>query len=386
MGGAQPLAVTMNEGVAVIVEIDRARAERRLSLRQLDVITDDLEEAMTWAEEARGRGQPRSIGLIANAARVLPELAAKGVVPDVVTDQTSAHDPLYGYIPDGLSLEDAADLRARDPRGYVERSMQSMARHVQALLALQAKGSIVFDYGNNLRQRALDAGVRNAFDYPGFVPAYIRPLFCEGKGPFRWVALSGDPQDLLATDEALLELFPDDEHLRRWIRMAQDKVAFQGLPARICWLGYGQRSIAGQRFNELVQSGRVRAPIVIGRDHLDSGSVASPNRETEGMLDGSDAIADWPLLNAMLNAVGGATWVSIHHGGGVGIGYSIHAGQVIVADGTPAAARRLERVLTTDPGLGVARHADAGYPEAQAFARQHGIQIPMLAGATTRPE
>jgi urocanate hydratase len=264
--------------------------------------------------------------------------------------------------------------------------MQSMARHVQALLALQAKGSIVFDYGNNLRQRALDAGVRNAFDYPGFVPAYIRPLFCEGKGPFRWVALSGDPQDLLATDEALLELFPDDEHLRRWIRMAQDKVAFQGLPARICWLGYGQRSIAGQRFNELVQSGRVRAPIVIGRDHLDSGSVASPNRETEGMLDGSDAIADWPLLNAMLNAVGGATWVSIHHGGGVGIGYSIHAGQVIVADGTPAAARRLERVLTTDPGLGVARHADAGYPEAQAFARQHGIQIPMLAGATTRPE
>ncbi|HET7009365.1 MAG TPA: urocanate hydratase [Anaerolineales bacterium] len=378
MGGAQPLAVTMNEGVALIVEVDRKRAERRLGLRQLDTITDDLEEAMTWAEEALRKGTPRSIGLIGNAARVLPELAAKDIVPDVVTDQTSAHDPLYGYVPDGLSLEAAAELRARDPRGYVERSMQSMAKHVEAMLALKAKGSIVFDYGNNLRQRAFDAGVTRAFDYPGFVPAYIRPMFCEGKGPFRWVALSGDPQDLLATDEAILDLFPEDVHLRRWIRMAQEKVAFQGLPARICWLGYGERALAGQRFNELVQTGRVSAPIVIGRDHLDGGSVASPNRETEGMRDGSDAIADWPLLNALINAVGGATWVSIHHGGGVGIGYSLHAGQVIVADGTQAAARRLERVLTTDPGMGVVRHADAGYPEAIEFARQHDLKIPML--------
>jgi len=378
MGGAQPLAVTMNEGVALVVEVDRRRAERRKTLRQLDLITDDLEEAMTWAEEARAAGLPRSIGLIANAAHVLPELAAKDVLPDIVTDQTSAHDPLYGYIPEGLSLEAAAELRQRDPKGYVERSMQSMARHVEAMLAFQAKGSIVFDYGNNLRQRALDAGVRNAFDYPGFVPAYIRPMFCEGKGPFRWVALSGDPQDLRVTDEAILDLFPEDAHLRRWIRMAQEKVAFQGLPARICWLGYGERARAGLRFNELVHQGRVSAPIVIGRDHLDAGSVASPNRETEGMLDGSDAIADWPLLNALINAVGGATWVSLHHGGGVGIGYSIHAGQVIVADGTEAAGRRLERVLTTDPGLGVVRHADAGYPEAQAFAREHSIQIPML--------
>ena len=378
MGGAQPLAVTMNEGVAIVVEVDRRRADRRLALRQLDTITDDLEEAMTWAEEARSEGLPRSIGLIGNAARILPELAARDVVPDVVTDQTSAHDPLYGYIPDGLSLEAASDLRQRDPQAYVERSMASMARHVEALLALRAKGSIVFDYGNNLRQRAFDAGVQHAFDYPGFVPAYIRPLFCEGKGPFRWVALSGDPEDLRVTDEAILELFPEDLHLRRWIRLAQEKVAFQGLPARICWLGYGERARAGLRFNELVRSGKVSAPIVIGRDHLDAGSVASPNRETEGMLDGSDAIADWPLLNALINAVGGATWVSLHHGGGVGIGYSIHAGQVIVADGTPAAERRLERVLTTDPGMGVVRHADAGYPEAEAFARGHGIKIPML--------
>ena len=378
MGGAQPLAVTMNEGVAIVVEVDRRRADRRLALRQLDTITDDLEEAMTWAEEARSEGLPRSIGLIGNAARILPELAARDVVPDVVTDQTSAHDPLYGYIPDGLSLEAASDLRQRDPQAYVERSMASMARHVEALLALRAKGSIVFDYGNNLRQRASDAGVQHAFDYPGFVPAYIRPLFCEGKGPFRWVALSGDPEDLRVTDEAILELFPEDLHLRRWIRLAQEKVAFQGLPARICWLGYGERARAGLRFNELVRSGKVSAPIVIGRDHLDAGSVASPNRETEGMLDGSDAIADWPLLNALINAVGGATWVSLHHGGGVGIGYSIHAGQVIVADGTPAAERRLERVLTTDPGMGVVRHADAGYPEAEAFARGHGIKIPML--------
>jgi urocanate hydratase len=378
MGGAQPLAVTMNEGVALILEVDRARAERRLSLRQLDRISTDLEEAMSWAEDACRAGQPLSIGLIANAARVLPELVVRGVRPDVVTDQTSAHDPLYGYIPDGLTLEQASDLRKADPQDYVSRSMASMAVHVQAMLDLRERGSIVFDYGNNLRQRAFDQGVKNAFSYPGFVPAYVRPLFCEGKGPFRWVALSGDPKDLLRSDEAILELFPEDAALHRWIRMAQEKVAFQGLPARICWLGYGERARAGLRFNELVREGEISAPIVIGRDHLDAGSVASPNRETEGMLDGSDAIADWPILNALVNAVGGATWVSLHHGGGVGIGYSIHAGQVIVADGTPEADRRLERVLTTDPGMGVVRHADAGYPEAIAFARRHAVDIPML--------
>ncbi len=378
MGGAQPLAVTMNQGVGLIVEVDRWRAERRLSLKQVDTITDNLEEAMTWVEEAVATQEAKSIGLIGNAAEVLPELVLRGVVPDVITDQTSAHDPLYGYIPAGLTLEQATELRQKDPAAYQQRAMESMAQHVQAMLDFKAKGSVVFDYGNNLRQRAYDYGVTDAFAYPGFVPAYIRPLFCQGKGPFRWVALSGDPNDLYATDEAILELFPDDEHLGRWIRMAQKQIEFQGLPARICWLGYGERARAGLRFNQLVASGRVSAPIVIGRDHLDSGSVASPNRETEGMLDGSDAIADWPLLNALVNAVGGATWVSIHHGGGVGIGYSIHAGEVIVADGTPAAARRLERVLTTDPGLGVARHADAGYPEAIAFARQHGIKIPML--------
>jgi urocanate hydratase len=377
MGGAQPLAITMNEGVGLIVEADRRRAERRLSLRQIDRITGDLEEAMTWVEEARARQQPLSVGLIANAAEVLPELVERGVTPDVVTDQTSAHDPLYGYIPPGLTVERAAELRRSDPDEYLRRSMAAMARHVRAMLAFKARGAEVFDYGNNLRQRAYDAGVTDAFSYPGFVPAYVRPLFCQGKGPFRWVALSGDPQDLYATDQAILDLFPHDEHLARWIRMAQERVEFQGLPARICWLGYGERARAGLRFNEMVASGQVSAPIVIGRDHLDSGSVASPNRETEGMRDGSDAIADWPLLNALINAVGGATWVSIHHGGGVGIGYSIHAGQVIVADGTPAAARRLERVLTTDPGMGVVRHADAGYPEAIEFARQSDIKIPM---------
>jgi urocanate hydratase len=378
MGGAQPLAITMNDGVGLLIEVDRRRAERRLALRQIDAITDNLEEAMTWVEDALARQEPRSVGLVANAAQALPELVQRGVVPDVVTDQTSAHDPLYGYIPAGMTLAEAAALREADPAEYQRRSMDSMARHVQAMLDLRARGSVVFDYGNNLRQRAYDAGVKNAFDYPGFVPAYIRPLFCEGKGPFRWVVLSGDPQDLYITDQAILDLFPADSHLARWIRMAQEKVEFQGLPARICWLGYGERAEAGLRFNELVASGKVSAPIVIGRDHLDSGSVASPNRETEGMLDGSDAIADWPLLNALVNAVGGATWVSIHHGGGVGIGYSIHAGQVIVADGTPAAARRLQRVLTSDPGLGVARHADAGYPQAIEFARRHGIKIPML--------
>lgn len=381
MGGAQPLAITMNEGVGLIVEVDRWRAERRLHLRQIDRITDNLEEAMTWVEEALATKQPLSVGLIGNAAEVLPELVARGVQPDVVTDQTSAHDPLYGYIPAGMSLEEAADLRRRDPQGYVQAALDSMTQHVRAMLDWQARGAVVFDYGNNLRQRAYDNGLREAFSYPGFVPAYIRPLFCEGKGPFRWVALSGDPADIYATDAAILELFPENEHLKRWITMAQKHVEFQGLPARICWLGYGERARAGLRFNEMVARGEVKAPIVIGRDHLDSGSVASPNRETEGMLDGSDAIADWPLLNALINAVNGATWVSIHHGGGVGIGYSIHAGQVIVADGTPEAAARLERVLTSDPGTGVARHADAGYPQAIEFARRHGIKLPMITEA-----
>jgi urocanate hydratase len=309
---------------------------------------------------------------------VLPDLYARGVTPDIVTDQTSAHDVRYGYIPAGMSLAEATALRENDPAEYERRAMASMARHVETMLAWQAKGAIVFDYGNNLRQRALDYGVKDAFAYPGFVPAYIRPLFCEGKGPFRWVALSGDPADIYATDRAVMELFPENEHLLRWLRMAQEQVVFQGLPARICWLGYGERAKAGLRFNEMVARGEVKAPIVIGRDHLDSGSVASPNRETEAMADGSDAIADWPLLNALVNAVNGATWVSIHHGGGVGIGYSIHAGQVIVADGTPEAAARLERVLTSDPGMGVVRHADAGYPAAIEFARTHGVKIPML--------
>jgi len=378
MGGAQPLSITMNEGVGVLVEVDRWRAERRLKLRQVDVISDDLEEAMTWAEEAQAKGEAKSIALIGNAAEILPEMVARGIVPDVVTDQTSAHDVMYGYIPAGMTLDEATALRENDPETYKHRAMESMAKHVQAMLDWQKKGSIVFDYGNNLRQRAFDFGVENAFDYPGFVPAYIRPLFCEGKGPFRWVALSGDPEDIYATDRAIMELFPEDEHLNRWLRLAREQVEFQGLPSRICWLGYGERAIAGQKFNEMVANGEVKAPIVIGRDHLDSGSVASPNRETEAMKDGSDAIADWPLLNALVNAVGGATWVSIHHGGGVGIGYSIHAGQVIVADGTPEAAKRLERVLTSDPGMGVVRHADAGYDEAIAVAKERGIKIPMM--------
>ena len=377
MSGAQPLSITMNGGVGLIVEIDRWRAQRRLELRQIDAVTDNLEEAMTWVEESLAAKNPKSIGLIGNAAEILPELVIRGVVPDVVTDQTSAHDPLYGYIPINMTLEEAATLRQSDPDEYVRRSTDSMTKHVQAMLDWQAKGAVVFDYGNNLRQRAYDNGLKEAFNYPGFVPAYIRPLFCEGKGPFRWVALSGDPEDIYTTDKAILELFPEDEHLARWISMAQKQVAFQGLPARICWLGYGERARAGLKFNELVASGAIKAPIVIGRDHLDGGSVASPNRETEGMLDGSDAIADWPILNALINAVNGATWVSYHHGGGVGIGYSLHAGQVIVADGTSEAAVRLERLLTADPGMGVVRHVDAGYPEAVAFAEQHGIKIPM---------
>ena len=377
MSGAQPLSITMNGGVGLIVEIDRWRAQRRLDLRQIDAVTDNLEEAMTWVEESLTAQEAKSIGLIGNAAEILPELVIRGVVPDVVTDQTSAHDPLYGYIPINMTLEEAAALRQSDPDEYVRRSMDSITQHVQAMLDWQAKGAVVFDYGNNLRQRAYDNGLKEAFNYPGFVPAYIRPLFCEGKGPFRWVALSGDPEDIYTTDKAILELFPEDKHLARWISMAQKQVEFQGLPARICWLGYGERARAGLKFNELVASGAIKAPIVIGRDHLDGGSVASPNRETEGMLDGSDAIADWPVLNALINAVNGATWVSYHHGGGVGIGYSLHAGQVIVADGTPEAAVRLERVLTADPGMGVVRHVDAGYPEAVAFAEQHGIKVPM---------
>lgn len=376
MGGAQPLAVTMNEGVALVVEIDPARAERRLQTRYLDEITTDVEDAMIRVEAALRAGTPRSIGLIGNAAAVFPHLVALGVRPDVVTDQTPAHDPLM-YLPLDLSLEAAADLRRSDPAEYTRRSMAAMARHCQAMLDFQKAGSVVFDYGNNLRQRALDAGVQNAFDYPGFVPAYIRPLFCEGKGPFRWVALSGDPADIARTDQEILRLFPEDEPLVRWIRMAGERIAFQGLPARICWLGYGARAKAGLAFNELVRRGEVSAPIVIGRDHLDAGSVASPNRETEGMRDGTDAVSDWAILNALINAVNGATWVSFHHGGGVGIGYSQHAGQVIVADGTPEAAARLERVLTSDPGMGIVRHVDAGYPEAEAAARRYGVKIPM---------
>jgi urocanate hydratase len=377
MGGAQPLAITMNEGVGLIVEVDPARAQRRLETAYVDVVVDDLEEAMTLVEEALSRGEPKSIGLIANAADVYPELVIRDVVPDVVTDQTPAHDP-HNYIPQGLSVEEAKRLWEKDPQEYTRRSIESIGRHVQAMLDLQKKGAVVFDYGNNIRQRAYEAGVENAFDFPGFVPAYIRPLFCEGKGPFRWVALSGDPEDIYKTDEVVVKEFSYDEHLVRWIKMAQEKVKFQGLPSRICWLGYGERARFGLLINDMVGRGEISAPIVIGRDHLDGGSVASPYRETEGMKDGSDAIADWPLLNALLNAVGGATWISIHHGGGVGIGYSIHAGQVTVADGTPEAARRLERVLTTDPGTAIMRHVDAGYEEAIEAAKRHGIKIPMM--------
>ena len=377
MGGAQPMAITMNEGVGLIVEVDRERAQRRLEIGYVDAVFDNLEEAMTMVEEAQHQGIPKSVGLIGNAADIYTELELRGVIPDVVTDQTPAHD-LLSYVPSGFSVEEAAQLRKADPQRYAGLAAQSIAKHVQAMLAYQKKGAEVFDYGNNIRQRAFDAGVKNAFDFPGFVPAYVRPLFCEGKGPFRWVALSGDPEDIYRTDEAVAELFPENEHLLRWLRMAREKVPFQGLPARICWLGYGERAQAGLAFNRLVAEGKISAPIVIGRDHLDAGSVASPNRETEAMRDGSDAISDWPILNALINAVCGATWVSFHHGGGVGIGFSQHAGQVIVADGTPEAAVRLQRVLTVDPGMGVVRHADAGYPEAIQFAREHGIQMPML--------
>lgn len=377
MGGAQPLAITMNEGVGLIVEVDPARALRRKEIGYVDTVVDTLEEAMTMVEEAVENEKPLSIGLIANAADIYPELALRGIIPDIVTDQTPAHDVMM-YVPAGYSVEEAEELRISDPKKYQSKSIQSMANHVEAMLAFQQQGAEVFDYGNNLRQRAYDHGIKNAFDFPGFVPAYIRPLFCEGKGPFRWVALSGDPEDIYRTDQKIMDLFPQDEHLHRWLRMAREKVPFQGLPARICWLGYGERVQAGLAFNQMVASGEVTAPIVIGRDHLDSGSVASPNRETEAMQDGSDAISDWPILNALINAVGGATWVSFHHGGGVGIGFSQHAGQVIVADGTQEAAKRLERVLTTDPGMGVVRHADAGYEIAIQTARKLGIKLPML--------
>ncbi|HMB25019.1 MAG TPA: urocanate hydratase [Anaerolineales bacterium] len=377
MGGAQPLAITMNEGVGLIVEVDAERAERRRAIGYVDTVVDTLEEAMTLVEEAKEQQIPKSIGLIGNASDVYSELVTRGVIPDVVTDQTSAHEALF-YVPSGLSVTAANELRKSDPSKYKQMAMDSMSKHVQAMLNFQRAGAEVFDYGNNLRQQAYNNGVSEAFEFPGFVPAYIRPLFCEGKGPFRWVALSGDKEDIYETDRAIMELFPEDDHLKRWLMMAREKVPFQGLPARICWLGYGERVRAGLKFNELVASGKVKAPIVIGRDHLDSGSVASPNRETEAMKDGSDAISDWAILNALINAVGGATWVSFHHGGGVGMGYSQHAGQVIVADGTPEAARRLERVLTTDPGMGVVRHADAGYEEAIEAAKRHGIKMPML--------
>jgi urocanate hydratase len=377
MGGAQPLAATMNGGVFLGVEVDPARIERRLETRYLDRATEDLDDALEQVLAARDRKEALSVGLVGNCADVVPEIARRGVVPDLVTDQTSAHDALNGYVPQGLSLKEAAELRGDDPEEYVKRAMDSMAVHVRGMLELMRQGSVVFDYGNNIRGQARDAGVENAFDFPGFVPAYVRPLFCLGKGPFRWAALSGEPSDIHRTDELVLELFPEDEALGRWIRMASERVAFQGLPSRICWLGQGERAKFGLAINELVARGEVKAPIVIGRDHLDTGSVASPFRETEGMKDGSDAIADWPVLNAMLNVASGATWVSFHHGGGVGIGNALHAGMVIVADGTPEAARRLERVLTNDPGSGVVRHADAGYESARETARKHGIKIPM---------
>jgi urocanate hydratase len=376
MGGAQPLAVTMNGGVAVVVEVDPQRISRRLETGYLDVVADDVRDALAWAEEARSDRRALSIGVLGNAAEVLPRLAALDAPVDIVTDQTSAHDPL-SYIPLGLSLAEADELRERDPAAYTSRARESMARHCEAMVTFLDRGAEVFDYGNSLRREAELGGFARAFDYPGFLPAYIRPLFCEGRGPFRWAALSGDPADIGTTDKAVLQEFPDNDALARWIRLASDRVAFQGLPARICWLGYGERHRMGLRFNELVASGRVRAPIVIGRDHLDSGSVASPYRETESMRDGSDAIADWPLLNALLNTASGASWVSLHHGGGVGIGRSIHAGVVVVADGSDLAAQKLERVLTNDPGTGVARHADAGYPDARRVARASGMHLPM---------
>ncbi|XKE54921.1 urocanate hydratase [Sutcliffiella horikoshii] len=378
MGGAQPLAVTMNGGVCIAIEVDEHRIDRRIETRYCDVKVKTVDEAIQKAEEYKKLGKPLSIGLLGNAAEILPQLVARGFTPDLLTDQTSAHDPLNGYIPIGMTLEEAAKLRKEKPAQYVKLAKESMAEHVKAMLDLQQKGAITFDYGNNIRQVALDEGVENAFDFPGFVPAFIRPQFCEGKGPFRWVALSGDPEDIYKTDEVILREFSDNKHLCNWIKMAREKVAFQGLPSRICWLGYGERARFGKIINEMVANGELSAPIVIGRDHLDCGSVASPNRETESMLDGSDAVADWPILNALINGVNGASWVSVHHGGGVGMGYSLHAGMVIVADGTEAAGKRLERVLTSDPGMGVVRHADAGYDLAKKVAKEKGVHIPLL--------
>ena len=380
MGGAQPLAAMMNGGAMLCVEVDASRVQRRIETCYCDRMTGNLDEALVWVRGAADQGEALSVGLVGNCAEVLPKLVERGVTPDIVTDQTSAHDPLHGYVPTGLSLEEATALRGSDPEEYVRRSMESMRVHCEAIVAMQDAGAVAVDYGNNLRGYAQDAGFDNAFAYPGFVPAYIRDLFCEGKGPFRWAALSGDAKDIHRTDELVLEMFPEDEHLCRWIRLAHEKVAFQGLPSRICWLGQGARARFGKAFNKLVASGKVSAPIVIGRDHLDCGSVASPNRETEAMRDGSDAVADWPILNALLNTASGASWVSFHHGGGVGIGNSLHAGQVIVADGTPEMGERIERVLTNDPGIGVARHVDAGYDVAVETAKREGIAIPMMDG------
>ena len=378
MGGAQPLAATMNGAACLIIEVDPDRIQRRLETRYLDKATENLDEAVALVMEAKENRRALSVGLLGNAAEVLPEMVRRGIVPDVLTDQTSAHDTLNGYVPMGMPLQEAYELRASNPDEYIKRAKESIVVHVRAMLDMHKAGAVTFDYGNNIRGEAKSSGLENAFDFPGFVPAYIRPLFCDGKGPFRWVALSGDPEDIYRTDRAVIETFPENAQLVNWIKKAQDQVAFQGLPSRICWLGYGERAKMGLVFNDLVRKGEIKAPIVIGRDHLDCGSVASPNRETEGMKDGSDAIADWPILNAMLNAVGGATWVSYHHGGGVGMGYSLHAGMVIVADGTDEADRRLERVLTYDPGLGIMRHADAGYEQAVDNARKFNIRIPML--------
>ncbi len=378
MGGAQPLAVTMNGGVAIVIEADETRIQKRLDTAYVDIMSRSLDEALIMAAKAMKAKQPLSIGLLGNCAEVLPELARRGVKIDVLTDQTSAHDPLKGYIPKGYSVKAADELRRKDPKKYLKLSMESIAVHVEAMLKLQKAGAVTFDYGNNIRTMAFKQGVKHAYDFPGFVPAYIRDLFCEGKGPFRWAALSGDPRDIAVTDKLVLDLFPKDEHLRRWMDMATKKVKFQGLPSRICWLGYGERHQMGLRINDLVKKGKISAPVVIGRDHLDSGSVASPYRETESMKDGSDAIADWPILNALINTASGASWVSFHHGGGVGMGYSLHAGQVTVADGTKEMASRLERVLTNDPAMGVLRHADAGYKIASDFAKKKGVKIPML--------
>jgi len=378
MGGAQPLAATLNGGAFLGVEVDGEKIKRRIRTGYCDICVNDLDEAVRILKNSIRQKQAVSVGLVGNSAEVIPELARRGIVPDLLTDQTSAHDPLNGYIPAGLSLEAATELRRKDPENYLKRSYESIARHVAAMLELQKLGAATFDYGNNIRTMAFEhGGVKDAYSFPGFVPAYIRPLFCEGRGPFRWVALSGEPADIYRTDDLVLNIFPENEILNRWIRLARKRVRFQGLPARICWLGYGERAVFGERLNDLVARGEIKAPIVIGRDHLDCGSVASPFRETEAMKDGSDAIADWPILNALLNTASGASWVSVHNGGGVGIGYSLHAGQVTVADGTPEMARRIERVLTNDPGIGIARHADAGYEEAARFARQAGVKIPM---------